>query len=312
MAPIRPDHFDYSFRPSVLENIRKQLGLTQAKLAEFLDIPVNTVSRWETGSTVPNADALAAIYSIAKEGAVTAQFFQKKANVKAMQRQRTKLILAWDYQNIGLNASEVAPEWSYMRKYLDLLHPGTKSSRQLWAYSSPFQLNASTELEKLSFQVYSGVFDADGQLAQDVLEECQKNPNRTVLVLVADDGDYTEMLRRAKEMGVDVYIWGTDQCSERLVKALEPGHHLHWDGPFVITECIDVVRGLNERPVTRAEFGSLCKSRLDGEEVYPYEVGFSSRNPYGSILRWLERQGVVDIAEVPGKPDAISIRLGKT
>ena len=81
----------------------------------------------------------------------------------------------------------------------DLLHPGTKDSRQLWAYTSPYQRNAADELKKLRFQVYGGAFDADGQLTQDVMEECQKNPNKTVLVLVADDGNYIDLLRRLKE-----------------------------------------------------------------------------------------------------------------
>ncbi|MBI2166597.1 MAG: helix-turn-helix domain-containing protein [Chloroflexi bacterium] len=296
----------------MLESSRKRLGLTQAKLAELLDVPVNTVSRWETGATTPDANALAAIYSIAKQQDVTPQFFQRRATVQTAERQRTKLILAWDYQNRGLDASEVASEWSYMWKYIDLLHPGTKASRQLWAYTSPYQWNAADELKKLRFQVYDGAFDADSQLVQDVRAECQKKPNKTVFVLAADDGNYVELLRGLKEIGVDVYVWGTDQCNERLVKAVDPGHFIHWDGPFVVTECVDVVRGLNGRQITRAEFGSLCKSRLDEEGAYPYEVGFSAKNPYSSVLRWLDRQGIVEITEVTGKSDTVSIRLGKT
>lgn len=312
VAPIRPDHYDYAFTSGVLENIRKRLGLTQAKLAELLDIPVNTVSRWETGATTPDANALAAIYTIARQHDVTPQFFHRRATVQATQRQRTKLILVWDYQNRGLDAAEVASEWSFMWKYLDLLHPGTKASRQLLAYTSSFQWGAAAELQKLGFKVFDGVFDADSQVVQDVWAECQKKPNKTVFVLVANDGDYVELLRGLKEIGVDMYVWGTDQCNERLVKAVAPGHFIHWDGPFVITECVDVVRGLNGRHITRAEFGSLCKNRLANAEIYPEEVGFSSKNPYGSVLRWLERQGVVETSDVPGKPDTVFIRLSKT
>jgi transcriptional regulator with XRE-family HTH domain len=312
VAPIRPDHYDYAFRPGVLENIRKRLGLTQAKLAELLDVPVNTVSRWETGATTPDANALAAIYSIAKQEDVTPQFFHRKATVQATQRQRTKLILAWDYQNRGREASEMADEWYYMSQYLDMLHPGTKASRQLWAYTSLFQWDAAAELKELKFQVYDGAFDADSQLSQDVWAECQKNPTKTVFVLVANDGNYVELLRRLKEIGVDVHIWGTSLCNVKLLKTVGPGHFIPWDGPFVITECLNVVRELNGKHITRAEYGNLCKTRLDEEHMYPSDVGFSSRNPYGSLLSWLERQGVVETADVPGKPDAVSIRLSKT
>ena len=58
MAPIKSDQFEYAFRPQSIEVLRKQLGLTQAGLAEELDVPVNTVSRWETGATTPDAPGL--------------------------------------------------------------------------------------------------------------------------------------------------------------------------------------------------------------------------------------------------------------
>ncbi len=32
-----------------LKSVRQQLGLTQAGLARALDIPVNTIARWERG-----------------------------------------------------------------------------------------------------------------------------------------------------------------------------------------------------------------------------------------------------------------------
>ncbi len=309
MAPIRPDHYSFAFQPETLEGLRKQLGLTQAALAELLEIPVNTVSRWERGANTPDANALAAIFSIAKDSGITPQFFTRRASLMETQNQRTKLLFPWDFQNRGLDASEVETEWRYMRKYIDLLFPRSRASRQFWAYTAPHQYQAAAKLEPLKFEVFTSYFDADSQLVQDVKEECQKRPTRTILILAADDGNYAELLRDAREAGVDVYIWGTDNCSDRLRRVLADGHFIHWDAPFVVTECVEVIKELRGKSITRSEFGNQCKARLDESEIYPYDVGFSNNHPYSSLLRWLERQGLVVIKKASGKRDAISIAL---
>ncbi len=307
MAPIRPDHHDFAFKPETLDALRKRLELTQAALAEHLDVPVNTVSRWETGATTPDANALAAIFSVAKERGVTPQFFKRRATLK--QKQPTQLLFAWDFQNRGLDASDVEEEWPPMRKYLDLLFPKTRSSRRYLAYTSPHQYGAAQELEHQGFQVFTGFFDADAQLIRDVKAACQSRPSKTVVFLVTDDGNFGNLLLELKQMGVEAYVWGTDECSERLRKALGDGNFVHWDAPFVITECVEVIKELKGKPIGRAEFGNRCNDRLEESEVYPGDVGFSRRNPYGSALRWLEKQGIVTTAKVSGQPDSVTIRL---
>ena len=309
MAPVRPDHYDFAFRRESLEGLRKQIKLTQAALADLLDVPVNTVSRWETGATTPDANALAAIYSIARSRGVTPQFFRRRASVKETQKQRTRLLVTWDFQNRGLDVSDVEEEWLYMRTYLDLCFPGTRANRQLWAYTSPHQREAAGELERLKFNVFEGAFDADGQVVQDVMEACQKEPTKTVFILAADDGNYSDLLRSLRQAGVDTYVWGTDNCSDRFLRAIVNGNFIQWDAPFVIAECVVVIKQLKGKPITRAQFGALCKLRLDESEIYPYDAGFSSRNPYGSVLRWLERQGIVRVDETDGKSPAMTIAL---
>jgi transcriptional regulator with XRE-family HTH domain len=61
----------YEFNKEALIEIRKLMSVSQGKMAELLGVPPNTLSRWETGVTVPDGVALAAIYSIAKEHGVT-------------------------------------------------------------------------------------------------------------------------------------------------------------------------------------------------------------------------------------------------
>ena len=87
------------------------------------------------------------------------------------------------------------------------------------------------------------------------------------------------------------------------------GTFVPWDAPFVVSECVEVIKDLKGEPISRADFGNRCSARLEESEVYPGDVGFSRRNPYGSVLRWLEKQGVVTTTKVPRKPDWVTIRL---
>jgi DNA-binding transcriptional regulator YiaG len=38
MTPIKPEFYDYSFNKAVIAEIRKELGLSQAKFAELLTL----------------------------------------------------------------------------------------------------------------------------------------------------------------------------------------------------------------------------------------------------------------------------------
>ena len=309
MVPIRPDHFDFTFDPNTLESLRKRLGLTQAVLAEQLDVPVNTVSRWETGATTPDAKALAAIYSIAKRRGVTPQFFKRRASLTQTQNQRTKLFFVWDFQNHAIPADEVQEEFSYVRKYLDLCFPKTRSSRRFLAYTGLGQFGAGQELEGLDFDVIESFIDADSQIIKDVQEACQTRPAKTVIILVTNDGNFSDMLLHLKRTKVDAYVWGSDECNERLRKALGDGRFVHWDAPFVVTECVEVIKELNGEAISKGEFGNRCKNRLDESAIYPDDVGFSRRNPYGILLQWLEAQGFIVITSVSGRPKLVTIKL---
>ena len=43
---------------SLLQELRKEKGLTQEQLAERMGVARRTVSRWETGSNMPDLDIL--------------------------------------------------------------------------------------------------------------------------------------------------------------------------------------------------------------------------------------------------------------
>lgn len=293
MAPIKPSQHKYRFDPKEISNVRQRMKITQAALAELLDVPVNTVSRWETGASTPDAHALAAIHSAALESNVKVNFFHAQATASESKSTRTKLLVAWDFQNLALDADGLEEEWGYLKKYLSLLHPGTHANAELKAYTSGFHHQAEQVLKSLGFTVSSSLFNIDAQFIDDVEDALSKRPSRSVLYLVADDGDYVDLIRTQRQRGVDVYVLGTDQCSEQLKRALEADHFVHIDRPYVVVKSLEALKSSKDKVVSTASFGNICKRVLDEAAIYPQDVGFSAKNPYGSLARWLEVRGLV-------------------
>lgn len=61
---------DQSEVPTLLQAIRAALGLTQADLAEQLDVAIATINRWESGTNKPQRGQLAKITALAEESGV--------------------------------------------------------------------------------------------------------------------------------------------------------------------------------------------------------------------------------------------------
>lgn len=251
--PVRPGSFEYRFSPDALKQARDRLGLSQAKLAARLDLPVNTISRWERGETTPDAHSLAAIYSIAKERGLEPEFFKKGVGMATatrkkplqplngrivLNRQRTRLVLAWDFQNVALEAGEAFDEWFYMDKFLDIAFPSV-DKWELRAYASWQHNEAVKNLRYVKLeQTY---FDADAQISREVRNLCgvqqsywsqpSIDPKDTVLVLVSKDGDFADLLNEVRQAGVDVYLWSPPGCSRDLQDAVKRDNIIPWDHP---------------------------------------------------------------------------------
>ena len=88
MAPVKQRN--YEFDASSIAVLRTRLKMKQTKMAELLGVPANTLSRWETGSTKPDAESLAAIHSIAMENGATVNFSRRQP-VHSGSRKRAKL-----------------------------------------------------------------------------------------------------------------------------------------------------------------------------------------------------------------------------
>ena len=257
--PVVPSDFEYQFSPSVLREVRERLSLSQSQMAKTLNLPVNTVSRWERGETSPDANSLAAIYSIAKRVGVEPDFFRKGGEMvnstkrrqrplngrRVLNRQRTTLGLMWDFQNVPLDPDDAYEDWFYMDMFLDIAFPNV-DEWNLKVYTSSQHQKAVEGLRNLevSRSFYS---NADSQIEQDVRRFCSLNgqsgwaflnpshdPQDTVLILVSKDGDFANVVQEAYQAGVDVYLWAPPGCSRNLLEAVRKQNIIPWDHPCLI------------------------------------------------------------------------------
>ncbi len=244
------------------------MGLSQAQIAKRLNLPVNTVSRWERGETSPDANSLAAIYSIATGAGIEPVFFRKGGDMVAstkrrngqqkplggrwvLNQHRTRLGMMWDFQNVALDADEAYDTWFYMDKFLDIAFPKV-TDWDLTAYYSGEQSAAVNDLRDFGFSGRLVLGDADRQIKEDIRRFCKlpssllwidpvrsglthgDDASDTVLILTSKDGDFSDLLVEAKEAGIDVYLWTLPDCSGDLLRAVKGDHVIPWDHPRII------------------------------------------------------------------------------
>ena len=325
MAPITPSSHDYTFSHENLSQLRRALELTQAEMAELLDVPINTLSRWENGRTTPDAHALAAIYSIAVERDATPEFFERRLSPLALRNERSNLIIAWDFQNIAFGTDPLSGEIYWLNEFLDLMYPHIGKGKVVrYAYTSFNQGSAERILRNEGFRVQTCASNADSRLVADVRNLLRLNtgaaltryrankfaPEETTFILASDDGDYTEFLTEIINQGVEAFLWATDEASQRLRNSVSADHFIHWDKPYVVGKCYNVIRDIEGNQISPSQMGNMLKKALDdgGYEIAPADAGFRRNNSYSSVLRWMERQGLVKVKRT-GKGKSPMLRI---
>jgi len=325
VAPITPSSYDYTFSHERLSQLRRALELTQAEMAELLDVPINTLSRWENGRTTPDAHALAAIYSIAVERDTTPEFFERRLSPLALRNERSNLIIAWDFQNIAVDADSLGIEIYWLNEFLDLMYPHIEEKNFVQqAYTSFSQGSAERILRNEGFQVQQLASNADSRLVADTRNLLRLNtgaaftryrtskftPEETAFILVSDDGDYTEFLTEITNQGVEAFLWATDEASQRLKNSVNADHFIHWDKPYVVGRCYKAICGLEGNQISPSQMGNTLKKALDddGYGITPADSGFGRNNSYSSVLRWMERQGLVKVKRT-GKGKSQMLRI---
>ena len=189
-------------------------------MAELIGVPANTLSRWETGATTPDADSLAAIYSIAMDNDITPSFFQRRKPVPTSNKNRDRLIVMWDFQSYPASALQVPHIDSSIR--WEIRRPLKRASFQLFkAFASPNQPDATNGLIELGWRVFEDDHDLDEEIVEQAKSDCAQDPSHTTLALISNDGGYVELIQDLSELGVDVYLFTSlFGYNQRLVAAV--------------------------------------------------------------------------------------------
>lgn len=314
MPPIRPDDHAYRFRPAMLRELRERLNLTQAQMAQLLEIPVNTLSRWETGANLPDANALAAIHSIAADRGVTPQFFEERGNAMIKLKNLKNRIIDWDFQNLGLQAEDIARTCNELNRYINTLC-GRPNNSERYVYAtvltSDGNLSQRTELQKAGFEIVQCAFNADSQIIADGKDlfspTSDLKPKESVYVLISNDGDYAQYLKSFRDLGVETFVYGSGKCSDKLIKAVGRDHFIPLERPYLIFKCLEVVRELKGEHISKANFGDLCRRKLADDEFDMENTGFSLNRPYASALQHMVSMGIVKISQIDNDPNRITI-----
>ena len=226
MAPVKAGKYEY--RPLSLVSLRQRLGFTQARMAEMLGVPSNTLSRWETGATTPDAESLAAIYSIGMKRGVTPKFFQKRQAVPKTSKGRSRLLVTWDFRGWLPLPGMVAPLDGSIRQYLDDTCP--KASHQLYkAFVDSRQGPVTDELESLGWRVWKlDAEDIDDEIIQDARSDCGHEPGATTLVLITQGGSFEELVHELSEKKVDVRLISSQgRQPSMLMQAVPENRRIH-------------------------------------------------------------------------------------
>ncbi len=243
MAPVKPGRF--KFDPGTIAQVRKHLGLSQKMLAALLGVPANTLSRWETGATTPDADSLAAIYSVAAQHGMSAQFFRKRKKAVKVSKKHPCLLVFWDFEYLSPHAFSLTnfldDADASVRQELDRLFPAT-SSRRFKAFVQQstvflYGYQPTDELKKLGWRVREGTEDLSDDIISQCKSDCGHEPEDTILVLLTHPGrdEYADLVRELKNKGVEVYLMAPDPImhlwSGEVTALVEAVGHEHWIKP---------------------------------------------------------------------------------
>ena len=225
MAPVEKG--SYRFDPRGIVDIRTRLGIAQFEMARLLGVPANTLSRWETGNTTPDAHSLAAIYSFAQERGLNLTFFRHLVS-----GHRTRLVVILDFQDLGVSALSVKQMDSYLMEELDRIAPST-DHEVFKAFASPDQVIGIAELKRLKWRVRIDESDQDEPIIQQVKSDCGHDPDDTTLVICSRGGDFEALVNEMQEWGVEVFMIVPKGASQDMLAAVDTDHCIQWPKDFI-------------------------------------------------------------------------------
>lgn len=239
MAPVKSRNYEYD--ASSIAVLRTRLKMKQTKMAELLGVPANTLSRWENGTTKPDAESLAAIHSIALENGATVNFFKKATGTQpASQKLRngeasgksspvtkgiSRMAAFLDFQNVGVAEKDFAKFNKSLRKKLADRFPNSKRSRFRAFVDSG---KNSRMFESNQWNVNKGSGNRDKDIVKAVRDYCQSNAKGTAVVLLTKDGDFASLVKEMQGKGAHVYLMAPPGASKKLLDVVNKQRRIPW------------------------------------------------------------------------------------
>ena len=132
---------------------------------------------------------------------------------------RHRVMVALDFQNLGVSAGNVEAMDSWIRGEVDRRFR-TASHEVYRAYCRPDQVAATAVLRRLHWRVTPTDSDADQRIIQDAKSYCGESPEDTVLFLCTKDGDFVNLVQEMRHRGARVYGMGPSNSSQGLMQTI--------------------------------------------------------------------------------------------
>ena len=194
-------------------------------MAGRIGIAQNSLSRWETGVTTPDAKSLAAIYSVGAEEGIMPHFFVKEAAKEPAQVRDTVLVY-WDIQNLAPSFLNVTDWDTFIKSEVQRRVP--RANRKLLkAFSSPTHQLATNQLEDKGWRVWEDHGDWDEEIYDQAMSDAGQSPGRTVVFLITTDGDHADTMEELRQRGVRVYLIAPSTVSRALTSVVGAKRWIH-------------------------------------------------------------------------------------
>ncbi len=283
-----------------LSELRKYYGVTQEELAVRVGVTRQAVSKWETGTTIPDIEILmnlSEIYGISVNDIIKADlanikfqkeivFPEKNKNVKnvfVIGCGRWGTFIAWYLDKIGHMVSLYGREQSDHMK--ELLETG---KNQYLSLSETINLTTSyKELDKADYIIIS----VCAQKLQEVVHELANQFLRGKTIVLCMKGIEIETGRRLSQIASD-----TLEHSNKIAVWLGPGHVQEFYRGIPNCMVIDSNDELIKDELIRSFSSELIRFYY-GTDLIGNEIGAAAKNVIGIAAGMLEG---LDLASLKG------------
>ncbi len=221
----------HEFKADSLIEIRKKLKISQTEMAKQIGVPPNTLSRWENKTTVPDANSLASIYSLAKDHGLTPNFFGIRKDTKPSQKMRDRLLVMWDFWTLGPQSYQVEEAEAWIKT--ELKRRFRNMTVEIFkAFSHPSQSNATDKLTELGWRVWEDNSGMDEELIDQARSDAGQDPKATIFVIITSDGEFVDLIDDLQKKGIRVYLVAPSNTNADLIEEVGHKRWIEWDSHY--------------------------------------------------------------------------------